>query len=200
MKCFLGIDTATVNCGMTILDYNNNVLSSSTIVVPAWARDNISCLIYLSEAIKKIINAISSKGHTLEYAILESPAFAGFNGFSVGFVLGSLTSTLASMNIPFGWVAPVQVKKFATGAGKADKKLMINSAVEFVNNNSISYPKDFISKMLADSNMADSFHMARIAVERYKQIVQLDIKEDKFVEQDKLKKIRDYVWQNKITK
>ena len=104
-----------------------------------------------------LMNAIIDKTDNLAAVCYEKPFHRGLK--STNLLLGMAGIVAASIlpEVALYSVAPVSVKKFATGNGGASKKDMIDEAQKF-----------FPTKFLTD-NEADSIHIYRYGVMKHKE-------------------------------
>jgi crossover junction endodeoxyribonuclease RuvC len=121
----MGIDPST-HCGVAVVS-REKVEHISTIHVPKDAFDyRIARIVEI--ALRTIQQAID---HRVQFAVIEGYIHAGRFVNSMQYEIGAIVrSYLWSANIPVVEVTPTALKKFATGAGRADKKQMVAAAHE----------------------------------------------------------------------
>ncbi len=138
---FLGVDQSLTHTGICLIDHQRQVLSLFTII-PAHALRGVKRLVYIREELRKVL----TRG-------IDLVAFEGFaydavmGGHQLGEIAGALKVLTEELGIPFIEVAPVALKKFATGDAKATKEAMIHEAHSAVR----------------DDHQADAYHLAHVA-------------------------------------
>lgn len=140
---YLGIDQSLSATGLCLLASDGTFMTAMTVDTDK-ARDATRLLL-----IKRALTTILPE---VVFATLEGYAYGAVGHvFELGEVGGVTKVTLLEAGIEFRTVAPVQLKKFATGYGSASKDDMLDAARKSGH--------DFGF----DDNQADAFFLARIA-------------------------------------
>lgn len=167
---YLGLDLSLTGSGVVIIDDNYSILFSETLSVKS--RD-VERLLFLEN---KLLNILADKSITI--AAIEGPAYQDTGRiFELGEWAGVVKLNLYKLSIPYIIVAPMQLKKYVSGTGKAGKKELIILDVY----------KNF-GEEIRDNNIADAYVLARIARDFYciKNEKDVDIKK---YQEDVIKKI-----------
>lgn len=167
---YLGLDLSLTGSGVVIIDDNYSILFSETLSVKS--RD-VERLLFLEN---KLLNILQDKSITI--TAIEGPAYQDTGKiFELGEWAGVVKLNLYKLSIPYIIVAPMQLKKYVSGSGKAGKKELIILDVF----------KNF-GEEIRDNNIADAYVLSRIARDFYylKNDKEYDIKK---YQEDVIKKI-----------
>ena len=141
---YLGIDQSLTATGLCLLCDDGTVAHLET-VDPGKLRGAPRLALIKDRLLQAIASAEALK------AAYEGYAYDAVGRvFQLGEVGGVVQLTLYEEGVPAFSVAPVALKKFATGSPKADKDAMISAAHRY-------------GALVADDNQADAFFLARIA-------------------------------------
>jgi len=140
---FLGIDQSLTGTGICILSDAGDLVASATVTTDD-LRDG-ERLVYIKTAVANFLAGV-------EFATLEGYSYDSVGRvFELGEIGGVLKVLLHEHHVPYVVVAPVLVKKFATGSVHASKDAMLAAAA--------SQGHDFG----ANDDQADAFFLACIA-------------------------------------
>lgn len=143
---YLGIDQSLTATGLSLVSDNGYILHLET-VDPGKLR-GAARLSFIKEQLLRFMGLAKDK---ITGAAYEGYAYDAVGRvFQLGEVGGVVQLTLHEQSIKAVSVAPVALKKFATGSPKADKDAMIAAA-----GRGGTYARD--------DNQADAFFLARIA-------------------------------------
>lgn len=146
----LGIDQSANHSGVTLLDDTGELILTQ-LIEPKKLRD-AERLAYIRDALTGVL----SHNPNVHTAVLEGYSYGSVNKkFVLGEVGGIVKVTLFDHKIKFYGAAPIQLKKFASGNAKATKQQVI-AAVERK-----------WGHRFEDDNIADSYALARLALELY---------------------------------
>jgi len=141
---YLGIDQSLTGTGLCLLGEDGALMYSET-VDPGKLR-GAARLSFIKQRLQHVIESTEAVK-----AAYEGYAYEGVGRvFQLGEIGGVVQLTLHEAGVPAVSVAPVALKKFATGSPKADKDEMLAAA-----------RRD--GAEARDDNQADAFFLARIA-------------------------------------
>ena len=169
---FLGIDQSFTSCGIIILDDNSNLLHYQ-IITSNPLNSIYQRSWYISEEINKII-----VDYNVDYIGIEGLAMSmcGNATRSLAILQGVIISNIL-FNPPVGHrlknccldiITPLQLKKFATGNGKASKRDVIKAVPANIIEQ-WQFPKS------SHSDLADAYFISKYIKENYSQNKDLTI-------------------------
>ena len=164
---FIGIDQSYTNTGFCVIDYNGLVFDFGTIKTTDKDGDHFDRCKIISDqvialAFKHIPTAIAIEG--LAYG-MRGDATRSLAGLQF-VVITALREHAFNPEI----VAPLTLKKFATGTGKADKKEMIASLPTCVSGMFVS---GGFKKTTGLADLADAYFLAMHAKKKFETSVNL---------------------------
>jgi len=152
---FVGLDLSYVGTGLLVIDSKGEILEQKLIktIKSESKYDTEDRLIKIEEEISFIPKILGLGG-----VCIEGPAFAsqGNAALQMGALNFFVRIFLRRNLVEFKIVAPPTLKKFVTGTGRADKKMVIEMVDE-------RWKIKF-----KDNNLADAYGLARMAMEEYK--------------------------------
>lgn len=152
---FVGLDLSYVGTGVIVLDSKAEILEQKLIkTVKSDSKYDIEDrLIKIENEINFIPNIMG-----LGSVYIEGPAFAsqGNMVLQMGALNFFVRIYLRKHKVEYKIVAPPTLKKWVTGTGRADKKLMMQKIEERW------------KIIFKDNNIADAYGLARMAMEEYK--------------------------------
>lgn len=108
---YIGLDIST-KTGFAVLATDGEVLDAEEVVLSN--QDPISMI--------KLIHEQTSRIRPDDVVILEGFGYASKQGFLLGGIGWGVRMRLEELGLKYVDVAPTQLKKFATGSGRADKR------------------------------------------------------------------------------
>jgi Holliday junction resolvasome RuvABC endonuclease subunit len=152
---FVGLDLSYVGTGLIVVDSMGEILEQKLIkTVKTNSKYDIEDrLIQIEDEIKFIPNIMG-----LASVYIEGPAFAsqGNMVLQMGALNFFVRIFLRRKEVKYKIIAPPTLKKWVTGNGRADKKLMMQKVEERW------------KKLFKNNNLADAYGLARMAMEEYK--------------------------------
>jgi crossover junction endodeoxyribonuclease RuvC len=141
---FLGIDQSLTGTGLCVLSDDGSMVATA-LVSTNDLRDG-ERLVFIKTAVAALLPGV-------EFATLEGYSYDSVGRvFELGEIGGVIKVLLLEHRVPYVVVAPVLVKKFATGSAHANKDKMLEAAVRCGH--------DFGD----NDDQADAFFLARIAL------------------------------------
>jgi crossover junction endodeoxyribonuclease RuvC len=142
LESILGIDASLTHTGLVVLDTTGKILHSCTIIPKT---KGVQRLVDIAQALKEVFYA-----HTPRLIVMEGYGYSKFQGnlMGLGELGGVIKYVLHPRNIYI--VAPMTLKKFATGSGKGDKNQIMLKVYK-------KYKVDF-----KDDDQTDAFVLAQI--------------------------------------
>ena len=151
---FVGLDLSYTGTGLIVLDSKSEILEQKLIkTVKTNSKYDIEDRLIIIENEIKFIPNIMGLGNVY----IEGPAYAsqGNMALQMGALNFFVRIFLRRKGVDYKIIAPPTLKKWVTGNGRADKKLMVEKVNERWNNN------------FKDNNIADAYGLARMAMEEY---------------------------------
>lgn len=179
---FIGIDQSYASCGVVVLDKDGIIDDTFRITSSKDAADSFKRAWDISQSIDKIANKYR-------------PCVVGIEGLAYA-MRGNATRDLAGLlftivsslrfrnnDLPVHVVAPLTVKKFATGSGRANKQQMYNSLPELTKKLflELGYKK---TKGLPD--IVDAYWIAEHTRQNYKDKLQTEFSKEYWREHNKI--------------
>lgn len=160
---FVGIDPSFTGTGLTILDNEGNTINQTLISTKNNDKDQHDIenrILTISNKLNILtsFNCLDKKDENKSIVCIEDLSFGSKGAYAAQMAALNyyIRIFLLKNNIEYYTVAPSKLKKFVTGDGRAQKNLMLKEV----------YKKWNID--LNDDNSADSYALARFALENYK--------------------------------
>lgn len=146
---FLGLDISLTGTGLTLIDSEYTIIKMELLSVPDKGTER---LFFLEQ---KFIDLLQKEDIT--FACIEGPAYKDTGKiFQIGELTGIFKLNLFKLSIPYIIAAPLQLKKYISGTGKAITKQLIM----------LDIYKNF-GVEIRDDNLADAYGLSRIAHDFY---------------------------------
>ncbi len=160
---FAGIDPSFTGTALTILDNEGNIQKQSLIDTKSNDKDphdieNRILTIVHSLKVLRNFDRVDDREENKCIVYIEDISFGSKGAYAAQMAALNyfIRIFLLENNIEYTIIAPSKLKKFVTGNGKAQKNLMLKEV----------YKKWGVD--LNDDNSADSYALARFALENYK--------------------------------
>jgi crossover junction endodeoxyribonuclease RuvC len=123
---FLGLDISSTSTGVALVE-GLEVFRTYTLKIES--KDSIERAVCQHRELDEILRGTNAPVINPKFAIIESYAFRARGRYKhMLYEAGTmLRYTLYNMQIPWMTINPSQLKKFATGSGRADKDAMIEA-------------------------------------------------------------------------